>query len=152
MSARRRRVAGWGLGLSALFIVLRYLPAFLGAPTGEPISEEFAQDPTMYWVIVFLDLGVVVPVTAAAGVGLRRGAGWARKAVCGIAAWYAFVPLSVWAMGAVMLLEGDPNASVASLAVFSLAAVLFTGFAAWIYRPLFAGGPDSRRPADPAEA
>lgn len=137
ISSRRERRAAVGLLALSVFVVFRYLPAFAGMMTGEDLTAEFAADPSMFWSIFFLDLGVVVPVSVATALGLLRGAGWARRAVYGVAGWYVLVPISVAAMAVVMLVDGDPNAAVSSVAAFVLAAVAFTAFAGWVYRPLF---------------
>jgi len=142
-SARRNRLTALGLALLAAFVVFRYVPSFAGMVTGDPLTTEFAADPAMYWSIFLLDLGVVVPVTVAAALGLRRGARWARTATLGIVGWYVPVPVSVAAMGLVMLVNDDPNTSVGFVATLSVAALLFTGFAVWVYRPLFGDGHDS---------
>jgi len=140
LSARRERRTGVGLLLLAAFVVFRYLPSFGGMLTGAPLTQEFAADPTMFWSIFLLDLGVVVPVTLATGVALLRGAAWAPRVAYGVAGWYVPVPISVAAMGAVMLVNDDPYASLGFVAVLSVAAVLFTAFAVWVYRPLFGSG------------
>jgi hypothetical protein len=137
LAPRRRRRAAVGLVALAAFITLRYLPSFVGMATGGPLTAEFAADPTMFWTIFLLDLGVVVPVTAATALGLRRGATWARRALFAVAGWYALVPASVAVMSAVMLANGDPYATVGGTAAFTVAALLFTAFAVWVYRPLF---------------
>jgi len=139
LSDRRRRVAGGALLALGAFVALQYLPAVEGTLTGRPLSAEAAADPTMYWSIFFLDLGVVLPVTVATAVGLLRGASWANRALYGVAGWYLFVPVSVAAMGVAMLLNDDPNAAVARVVVLAVAGVLFAAFTAWVYRPLFAG-------------
>jgi len=144
LSARRERRTGVGLLLLGAFVVFRYLPSFGGMVTGAPLTQEFAADPTMFWSIFLLDLGVVVPVTLATGVALLRGAGWASRVAYGVSGWYVPVPLSVAAMGTVMLVNGDPNASLGFVAVLSVAAVLFTAFASWVYRPLFGADEDLR--------
>ena len=41
-------------------------------------------------------------------------------------------------------INGDPNASLGFVAVLSVAAVLFTAFAVWVYRPLFGADEDPR--------
>lgn len=135
-SPRRTRIAILGLLGLAAFTTFRYLPAAEGVLTGAPLTAEFAQDPAMYWAIVLLDLGVVVPVTVAAAVGLRRGRAWAHKALYGVSGWFTLVPISVAAMGLVMLANDDPYASVGMVGVLSVAAVLFTGFAVWVWRPI----------------
>jgi hypothetical protein len=133
---RRQRVTGVAVLLFGAFISLRYVPAAANVATGAPLSAENAADPAMYWSIVLLDLSVVVPVTVAVGVGLRRGTGWAWRAVYGLVGWYVLVPVSVAAMSLAMLLDGDLNAAVGTVVVLAVAALLFTLVAAWLYRPL----------------
>jgi hypothetical protein len=137
LSARRERRMGVGLLLLGGFVVFRYLPSFAGMVTGAPLSQEFAADPTMFWSIFLLDLGVVVPVTLATAIALLRGAAWAPSVAYGVSGWYVPVPISVAAMGTVMLVNDDPNVSLGFVAVLSVAAVLFAAFAVWVYRPLF---------------
>jgi hypothetical protein len=140
MTPARRRRAAWGLAGLAAFVVFRYVPLVAGALSGGPLPAEAAADPAMYWTIVWLDLGVVVPATVATAAGLRRGREWAERAAYGVVGWFVLVPVSVVAMSVAMLAAGDPHASVATLAVLGTAAVLFAVFAAWLYRPLFGGG------------
>lgn len=136
LSSRRERSFGVVLFVLGAFLASRYLPAIQGIATGSAIPAEFADDPTMYWTIFLLDLGLVLPVTVAAGIGLRRGADWARKALYGVVGWFALVPISVAAMSITMVVNDDPNAALGNAVVLSVAAVLFAVFAAWVYRPL----------------
>lgn len=136
---RRTRIVAVILFLLAAFTISRYLSAIGGTVTGGEIPADFADDRTMYWLIFWLDLGVVVPVTVAAGISLLQGRSWAQKAVYGIVGWFALVPISVAAMSIVMLINDDPNAAIETLVVLSGAAVIFTIFAIWLYRPLFKG-------------
>lgn len=142
-SRRRERIAAAALFLLAAFTVVRYLGGIGAALTGVelPIPADATADPAMYWAILLLDLGVVVPATVATCVGLLRGAPWARKALYGVVGWYVLVPVSVAAMGVVMLARDDPNAAVGNVVVLSVASLLFTAIALWVYRPLL-----SRRP------
>jgi hypothetical protein len=130
-----RRYAYLALGLAA-FVLSRYIPAFVGTIAGDPIPADALDDPTMHWLIVMLDLGVVVPATVAAAFGLLRGAVWAPKALYAIVGWFALVPPSVAAMALVMLARDDPHANVGQTAVFTIAAFVFLVFVAWVYRPL----------------
>lgn len=139
LSGRRARWAPIGLLLLAAFTASLYVSAAAGVVAGAPIAAEYATDPGMYWSIVLLDLGVVVPATVATALALRRGARWAQPALYGVAGWFTLVPVSVSAMALVMLANDDPAASVGMVAVLSVAAVIFTLFAAWVYRPLFDG-------------
>jgi hypothetical protein len=123
------------LGLAA-FVLLRYLPAFAGAVSGEPIEAEFADARTFFWSIVLLDLGVVVPLTVAAGVGLLRNTKDGQRALYGIVGWFALVPPSVTAMAAVMLARDDPHASVGTLVVLSVATLVFWAVAGSVFATL----------------
>jgi hypothetical protein len=138
-SPRRARRAAVGLVALAAFTTAQYVPTFAGILEGADISAEAAADPTMFWSIVFLDLGIVVPATILVAWGLLREAAWARRAVYGVAGWFVLVPISVATMGLVMLANDDPNATVAQVVVLSVAAVFFTAFAVWVFRPLFEG-------------
>ena len=70
LTARRRRLYGAAL-LGAGGVHPQSLRGF---PHGRAAAAEFAEAHTFYWSIFLLDLGVVVPLTAAAGIGLLRGA------------------------------------------------------------------------------
>lgn len=135
-SDRRRRLLAAALVGLAAFVLLRYVPAFAGIATGAPLPAEFAADPSMYWSIVLLDVGVVVPASLATALGLVRDRSWARPAAYAVLGWFTLVPISVAAMALSMLAAGDPNADVGTAAMLSVAAVVFTAFAAWAWRPV----------------
>ena len=138
ISARRARLYGIVLLALAAFVISRYLGAISGCLHGSPIPEEFAEARAFYWSIVLLDLGVVVPATVAAGVGLLRGARWSGKALYAVLGWFFLVPPSVAAMAAVMLVNDDPDASAGQVLVFAIAAVVFAAFAVRVFLPLLA--------------
>jgi hypothetical protein len=125
---QRRRISVVLLTLAA-FVLLRYLPAFVGAASQQQIGAEFREARTFFWSIVLLDLGVVVPVTVAAAVALLRGSNAGQRAVYGVVGWFALVPPSVTAMAVVMLARDDPHASVPTLLLLSLATLVFWGLA-----------------------
>jgi hypothetical protein len=132
---QRRRIAVVLLALAG-FVLLRYLPAFLGAASREPITAEFREARTFFWSIVLLDLGVVVPVTVAAAVSLLRGSNAGQRALYGVVAWFALVPPSVTAMAAVMLAREDPHASLPTFLLLSVATVVFWVVAGSVLGPL----------------
>ena len=137
MSRRRARYVGFAVLFFAAFTTSQYLGAFGQFIAAGPVPDWVVTDTTMYWSIVFLDLGVVVPVAVATGVGVLRGRAWATQAAYGVVGWFVLVPISVSAMGIVMVLNDDPSTSVGQIAVLSVAALAFTLVAAWVYRPLF---------------
>lgn len=120
--ARRRRWAALLGGFSG-FVLLRYVPLFVGAATGAKIPEEFAATPGFFWTIVLLDLGIVVPAGLAAAATALRASPQTTPATYAVVGWFALVPPSVAAMAVVMAVRHDPNASWPT-------AVLLVGFAA----------------------
>jgi len=129
---------GWAFvsfGLAA-FVLSRWLSAFAGMPGNEPVPAA-RPDLTMYWVIFFLDLGIVVPAAVATGVGLLTGSRWASRALYGLVGWFALVPPSVAAMSVAKVLRGDPNAATGDTIVFIVATGIFWLIAYRLFRPLF---------------
>jgi hypothetical protein len=144
VTMRQRRRMGVVLLALAAFVLLRYLPALVGATTQEPIAAEFREARTFFWSIVLLDLGIVVPLTVAAAVALLRGTKAGQRAVYGVVGWFALVPPSVTAMALVMLARDDPHASVATVVLLGTATLVFWAFAGSILgRLLRWRGPDS---------
>lgn len=132
---QRRRRAALLIGLAA-FVLSRYLPAFTGATSGEPITAEFLSARTFYWSIFLLDLGVVVPATVTAAVGLLRGNSLGERAQYAVLGWFALVPPSVASMAGVMLVRDDPYASVPAFILLASAAALFAVVAGRVLWPL----------------
>jgi hypothetical protein len=135
----RRTDRGRGLLLFALaaFGISRYIPMFFDALSEQPLTGEFAEDVSMFWSIVLLDLGIVFPATIAAGLALWTGARWGRKALFAFIGWWALVPPSVAAMSIAMYLNQDPYASGGQTIMFVVVAALFVTVAVWLFRPLF---------------
>jgi len=122
-----------GLGL---FVLARYIPLFAGAFSSEPLAEEYVADPAMYWTIVLLDVGLVIPACVAVALAVLYRSGPAAKALYALLGWFVLVPISVAAMAIVMLANDDPNESVPTVALLSVAATLFTAFALWMHGKL----------------
>lgn len=125
LTVRQRRRLTLVLSGLAVFVLLRYLPAFVGALTGGPIAAELRDARTFFWSIVLLDLGAVVPLTAAAAAALFRDSEAGHRALYGVVGWFALVPPSVTAMAAVMLVRDDPHASVPTLLLLAVATLAF---------------------------
>lgn len=142
LSPLRRRVSGTILLLLAGFILTRYLPVV----SGDAMPSEFTEARTFFWSIFLLDLGVVVPATLAAGVGLLRGARSAHPALYGLMGWYALVPPSVAAMSAAMVVDDDPHASVGQAVTLCVAAAVMVALAVWVFRPVLRSDPSATTP------
>jgi hypothetical protein len=139
----RRRA--WLLLALAVFVVggLYLANGFLHAMWDFPdfiadraATSEYDEHPTAYWLVAFLDLGVVVPLTVATAVGLLRRRDWAARAFYAVLGWYAAVPGSVAAMSLTMLGRDDPAASAGRAVVFTVAAAVFLLLAARVFVPL----------------
>jgi hypothetical protein len=118
------------------FVLLRYAGSVTGALEGAPIGEEFEAARTFFWSIYLLDLGVVVPTTLVAAWLSWRGTETGRRAVLAVVGWFALVPPSVAAMALVMLARDDPNASVPTVVLLTVASLVFAGVAVRLFWPL----------------
>lgn len=130
-----RRYAGLLLGLAA-FVLLRYVPLFVEGIGEGALPDGAVRDVSMFWSIVFLDLGIVVPATLAVAAGLLAGSRWRGKGLYAVIGWFALVPPSVAAMGIAMLVYDDPSASAGEVLMLSAVALVFAAIAIRLYLPL----------------
>jgi hypothetical protein len=96
-------------------------------------------------VVKFYDLGIVVPAALTVGVGLIRRQVWARKPAYAILGAYVLIGWSVAGMGWSMLISGDPDASVVTVAAVTAIACAGAVFAYFLYRPSVSGHRKCRR-------
>lgn len=138
LSPGRERMVGVMLLAVAAFLVFGlHLPAMLTAWTDPAAMTEYVSSPTPFWLVKLMDLGIVVPVAVATGIGLLRHTGWARRLVYPLLTGYTCLAVSVAAMALVMNLHADPDASPALAAGFGAFAAVFVVLAGLLYRPLF---------------
>jgi hypothetical protein len=138
---RLERLTGWVLVAVAVFLVVGlHLPTMLTAWTDPSSMAEYASAPTPFWLVKLMDLGIVVPAAVVTGIGLLRGASWARRVMYPFLTGYAVLSSSVFSMALVMLVNDDPDASVGLVTGFAaFTGALMLLLVAW-YRPLSAGG------------
>jgi len=137
-SRRLARGSGITLVVIAAFVALGlHLPTLVDALGDHPSGAAYLGAPTLFWVVKFYDLGIVVPAALTVGIGLLRRQVWARKPAYAILGAYVLIGWSVAGMGWSMLISGDPDASV--MTVVAVTAIACTGavFAYFLYRPLF---------------
>lgn len=108
-SARSDRRRSWVMVGLAAFILLRWVPGLAALTSGRTSDAGYQDNPTAFLLVGLLDVGLVVPAALVTAAGLRRGAGWARRAAYGLIGWFALVPASVAAMAVVMQLRDDPR-------------------------------------------
>lgn len=122
--------------LATAFVVAVHLPTLIDAVQGDlEARDEYLASPNNFWDVKLLDLGVAVPLEIAVGVGLLRGSAWATIGLYGAIGWFALVGIAVAAMGITMYVNDDPNASGASVVMFSVMAAVFAALAARLYWP-----------------
>ncbi len=136
--ASDRRRAWVLVGVAAFIALGRQLPAIVGVMDDPATNDAYQDNPTAFWLVVFLDVGIVTPVALAAAVGLRRGATWSRTAAYAVIGWFSLVPISVFAMNVAMRINDDPLVTTADTVLFGVAAAVLTAGAVVLYRPLFA--------------
>lgn len=140
-SHRWERTAAATLILVAVFLALgQHLPSMLAAWQRPLTLTEYASSPTPFWMVKLMDLGIVTPAALATGIGLLRGAAWARRAMYAMLTGYTCLALSVASMAWVMLARHDPDASLAIGAGFTAFGAAFVVLTAALYRPLFTRG------------
>jgi hypothetical protein len=88
-----------------------------------------------FLTIALLDLGVLLPLTAATCAGLLRGRDWAATALLGVAGWFGLVGPAVAAMAIAMQLDHDPATTSGATLSLTALGLAFTAFAIWTFRP-----------------
>lgn len=142
-SPRIARWVGWVLVVSALFLVFGlHLAGLADAMSGDPKEAAYLDSPTSFWVVKFMDLGIVVPAAVATAVGVLCHANWATKAMYAALGWLSLMAAAVTAMAVVMLANDDPDASLVLSLAFGVITVPLAGLAVRVYLPLFRG-PDA---------
>jgi hypothetical protein len=141
-SRRRERVIGrFVLPVLAVAAFSRYVPQLMDWLSSSPKDENYLAGPSFSWAIAMLDLGVFLPATVAACVGLVRGAAWAQKALFTVVGWFGLVGPAVAAMAIMMYVNDDPIASGASAVFMSVLGGLFFVLALYLFRPLLVRRP-----------
>ncbi len=117
----RRTLAGIFLGLGSFF-ALAWAQQIRLVITGNPPAE-YGEGPTLFWLIMLLDFGFMIPALVATGLGLARRHAGAIQAAYGLSTFATCLLGSVAGMGVVMQITGDPSAEPAMLAVVAPATV-----------------------------
>ena len=131
-----RTLGVYFLVVAAFLAVGLHLPGLVDAWADQPTSAEYLADPAVFWLVKFMDLGLVVPGLILAGVGILSARPWVAKLEYAAVGWAALLGSSVAGMAIVMQIAGDPAASVANTVAFGTFAVIALAFALVLYTPL----------------
>lgn len=131
------RSFGWFALFIAVFLVVGlHLPGLVNVLTDQPGSEYLA-DPVVFWLVKFMDLGLVVPALIAVGLGVLRNRSWAIRAKYAAIAWIALLGSSVAGMAIVMQATNDPAGTVVNTVAFAAFAIIGLVVAIFVHGPLF---------------
>ena len=136
----RRLEGGSGILLLVVagFIVVGiHLPSLVDALQTEPTGVAYLSAPVAFWVVKFYDLAIVTPAAITVGVGLLTRQPWAKKPAYAILGGYVLIGWSVSGMAWSMLLNHDPDASIALALGMTGLVLAATASASVLYRPLF---------------
>lgn len=128
----------FALVVAAFLAVGLHLPGLLDAWSAQPSAPEYLADPVVFWLVKWMDLGLVVPALLAVGWGTLRGSHGATKGKYAAVGWMAMLGTAVAGMAIVMQATGDPAATTANTIVFTVFAVVGLNIALLVFRPLFA--------------
>jgi hypothetical protein len=81
-----RTLGGFFLVVAAFVTLGLHVPGLLDAWADQPVGAEYLADPAVFWLVKFMDLGIVVPALLLAGVGLLDGGQWVAIALTAFAA------------------------------------------------------------------
>ena len=131
-----RLVGVFALVVAAFLAFGLHLPGLLDAWRAQPTGSELLADPAVFWLVKFMDLGIVVPILLVVGIRqLRRRPASAPMAYA-MVGWMALLGSSVAGMAIVMQIEGAPGASPANTVAFSAFAAIALAVTVRAYLPL----------------
>ena len=133
---RRDRTIAAILGVLAFLTFVRYLPALADWMSARPDDAGYLAGPGFAWAIAMLDLGIVMPATVAACLGLARGTPWGRKLAYAVGGWFGLVGSAVAAMAITMYVNDDPSSSGGNAIFMTALGIAFAALAVGLYRSL----------------
>lgn len=136
-SRRLERVIAAVMFAVVVFLTGQHLPTLVDALRDSPTRTEYLSSPTAFWLVKLMDLGLVAPAALATGIGLLRGAAWARTPMYAIVGAYTLLGASVTGMGITMVVNDDPDASLGLASGFAMFTLAFAAVALAVFRPLF---------------
>jgi hypothetical protein len=132
-----QRIAASVLFLGAVFLVFGlHLSGVADGLHRVPSNRAFLDDPTAFWFVKLLDLGVIVPASIAGGVALMTGYRGAQRMMYALVGWLTLDAIAVFSMAVTMDVNNDPNSSRALAAGFAVLCVALVSLSVKLTRPL----------------
>jgi hypothetical protein len=125
------------LAIAAFVVVGLHLPNYLDARRDHPATVQYLSSPTVFWLVKFMDLGIVVPAATVVAIGALRRRPWARKPFYALLGAYTLIGASVAGMAITMSARHDPDSSAALTVGSIVLTTLLAGTTGYVYRPLF---------------
>jgi hypothetical protein len=135
------RSLGVVLALGGAVIGLAWLAQLARIALTGAVGPEYTDSPSAFWTVRIVDLGFLVPICLATGVGLWRGSATALKAAYSVAAFMTMQAAAVLAMGGVMLWRRDPTASPTLVYALAPIALALAACTAALLRSYAGGAP-----------
>ena len=138
-----------GLGAAFLLVgvlfVLTWSQQIAQVISGSTALPEYLDDPGTFWVIKTFDLALVMPIAIAAGIGLLRNHALATHVSYAVAGFLTLMSAAVSAMGIMMIVKDDPDATFILPAVSTLMTLVIGGLTVMLYRAYLGTGPSRGR-------
>jgi len=141
LSARRIEVPGRGLAIATGAVIVAVNVAFamawcasIAAELRGPLTADYIEHPTAFWLIRLMDLGFVIPIGLFTGSRLLRSSGGAAATAFGFVGVQLLLACAVAGMAIRMSIRGDPGVTLLLLAVSSAAALTFVVLFALLLR------------------
>ena len=134
---RTDRIAAAVLIVGAAFLVFGlHLPGVIDGLHRTQSERAFLDDPTAFWFVKFLDLGIIVPASILGGVSLAKRLPGAHRLMYALVGWLTLDAIAVFSMAVTMDVNDDPNASRVLAAGFAGLCIALIALATALIRPL----------------
>lgn len=110
LSAGLRRATAIVLLISSVLFAGNWIGGIAAVLRGAP-PPGYAEDPTLFWLIRFMDLAFVIPAAVVVAIGLLNATPWSTAAAIAFTGFEALLVAAVAGMAVMMAARRDPGAS-----------------------------------------
>lgn len=141
LSASAIEVPGRGLAMATGSVIVAVNAAFalawcasIAAELRGPLTADYLEHPTAFWLVRLMDLGFVIPIGLSTGSRLLRSGTGATATASGFVGVQLLLACAVAGMAIRMSIRGDPGVTPILLAVSSASALTFVVLFALLLR------------------